>query len=56
MKITKEMFDQFIEANKGNTGKLMDYDTYKKSGLDANEYIYISDHYEELKKLFKKNT
>lgn len=53
MKITKEMFQKFIDANKSNqNGKMLDFETYKKSGLNANEYIYISDHYEELKKQY----
>lgn len=55
MKITEEMFQKYLKVNKCNNGKRLDFDTYKKSGLDVNDYIYISDHYEELKKKFQKD-
>lgn len=47
--ITKDMFMKYIEVNKTNCGKKLDFETYKRSGLDAETYIYIADHEEELK-------
>lgn len=52
--VTKEMFQHFIEANKTNNGKILDIETYKKSKLDAETYIYIADHIDDFRKKYQK--
>ena len=50
--ITKDMFMKYIEVNKTNCGKKLDFDTFKRSGLDAQTYIYIADHEDELRRRY----
>lgn len=57
MEITKEMFDQYLEANKEHNGKSsLDIESYNKTRLKIEEYIYIYDHFDILSKKFQKWT
>ena len=53
MKITKEKLLDFYQATGGKKSyAIKDY--MKCSKLSKNEFIYISDHFEELKENYKK--
>lgn len=53
MNITKEKFIDFYNATGGNKSyKIEDY--MKCSKLNVNEFIYISDNFQELKEKYKK--
>lgn len=53
MNINYEKFKRYLIATNGKKSYLID--DYKSSGLKSvNEFIYISDHFEELKKIYKK--
>ena len=55
MEITKEMFDQYLEANKEHNGKSsLEIESYNKTRLKIEEYIYIYDHFDILSKKFQK--
>ena len=51
MKVNKQMFLEYCKAT-GNK-RTFDIEDYKKcTTLDINEFIYIGDHFSELKKKF----
>lgn len=60
MNITKQQFAEFVEANRkkisnnGNDYSIMSIERWKLTSLDINTYIYIADHYEELKRKFNR--
>ena len=60
MNITKQQFAEFIDANSkkisnnGNDYSKMSIERWKLTSLDINTYIYIVDHYSELKRKFNK--
>lgn len=60
MKITKEQFRDYEQANNrklnttGNYFSRMSIERWKLTSLDINTYIYIADHYEELKRKFNR--
>lgn len=60
MKITKEQFRDYEQANNrklnatGNDFSKMSIERWKLTSLDINTYIYIADHYEELKRKFNR--
>lgn len=60
MKITKEQFRDYEQANNrklnatGNDFSKMSIERWKMTSLDINTYIYIADHYEELKRKFNR--
>lgn len=49
MNITKTMLDDYIQATKGKKSYLIE-DFRKTSILTVEEFIYIADHLEELRK------
>lgn len=49
MNITKIMLDDYIQATKGKRSYLIE-DFKKTSKLTIEEFIYIADHLEELRK------
>lgn len=60
MKITKEQFRDYEQTNNrklnatGNDFSKMSIERWKLTSLDINTYIYIADHYEELKRKFNR--
>ena len=60
MNITKEQFRDYEQANNrklnanGNDFSKMSIERWKLTSLDINTYIYIADHYEELKRKFNR--
>ena len=49
MNITKEMLNDYVQATKGKRSYLIE-DFKKTSKLTVEQFIYIADHLEELRK------
>lgn len=62
MNITKSEFDDFEQAQKIKLDtrffdvSAMSRERWKMTSLSVNKYIYIADHYEELKEKFEKGS